>query len=97
MLSFFGRRIAILFGMISRMARAQDDNLFTHAEIRIFDLNKIFFYLLMEIPQVVAITIKGLKRRTYEYNKDSFMFSKISIVSYSASIARSYSVTDVLV
>ena len=48
--SFFGRRIAILFGMISRMARAQDDNLFTHAEIRTFDLNKIFFYLLMEIP-----------------------------------------------
>ena len=86
--SFFGRRVAILLGMISRRARAHDDNMFTHAEIRIFDLNKIFFYLLMEIPQVVAITIKELKRGTFEYNRDSFMFSKISIVSYSASIAR---------
>ena len=86
--SFFGRRVAILLGMISRRARAQDDNMFTHAEIRIFDLNKIFFYLLMEIPQVVAITIKELKRGTFEYNRDSFMFSKIGIVSYSASIAR---------
>ena len=86
--SFFGRRVAILLGMISIRARAQDDNMFTHAEIRIFDLNKIFFYLLMEIPQVVAITIKELKRGTFEYNRDSFMFSKIGIVSYSASIAR---------
>ena len=86
--SFFGRRVAILLRMISRRARAQDDNMFTHAEIRIFDLNKIFFYLLMEIPQVVAITIKEFKRGTFEYNRDSFMFSKISIVSYSASIAR---------